>query len=412
MADIESRLLCRVLTERNWVPVMQAKVNEDWFHNPDHREVFSFIGKHYLRHGEVPTRHLLSSEFPTFRVYQVEDSIEPLVEQLQDRRNYGLTVAMLQDAGEHLDSRRDWTAALSEVQRAVQQILTESSTMQDVDLTKTWEDRLDRYDMRAETDGALTGVPTGFATVDLATHGWQRKQLVTIIATPKVGKSTLAMRMALNAWLAGYRVLFISFEMSNDEQESRHDTMLAGIPHTGYMRGTLNGNQLALLQRALEGTEDKHPFVLSADINSVTTVSGIAAKIEEHKPDIVFVDGVYLMRDELGEPEGSPQALTNITRNLKRLAQRSDIPIISSTQALMSKVNKKRGVQADSIGYSSSFAQDSDVILGLQEDSNGDEAMRELRVVMSRNCGRMAVGVIWDWTTSTFEEPKSDWDEL
>jgi replicative DNA helicase len=212
------------------------------------------------------------------------------------------------------------------------------------------------------------------------------------------------MRMALNAWLAGFTVLFISFEMSNNEQEARFDAMIGQVPHTAYMRGTLDRNQLAHLEIELGRTEGRQPFILSADINSVTTVSGIAAKIEQYSPDIVFVDGVYLMRDELGEPEGSPQALTNITRNLKRLCQRANLPIIASTQALLSKVSKRKGVQADSIGYSSSFAQDSDVILGLQEDES-DEAMRELRVVMSRNCGRLSTRVIWDWTTSTFEEP-------
>jgi replicative DNA helicase len=388
---------------------MEARITEDWFKDDEHRAVFGFISRHYLKHGEVPTIHLLRAGFPDYTVVKIGDSLPPLVEQLQDRRNYGLTVQMLQEAGEHVEEHRDWKAALDEVQKGVQQILTESSTLQDIDLTKTWEDRLDAYDLRAENDGSLLGIPTGFKTIDLATSGWQPKQLVTVIATPKIGKSTLAMRMALNAWLAGYKVLFISFEMSNEEQAARHDSMLGGIPHTGYMRGTLDRNQKALLERALEKTEGKQSFVLSADINSVTTVSGIAAKIDQHDPDIVFVDGVYLMRDELGEPEGSPQALTNITRNLKRLAQRSNLPIIASTQALLSKVNKKRGVQADSIGYSSSFAQDSDVILGLQEDEH-DEAMRELRVVMSRNCGRISTGLIWDWTTSTFEEPDDEWD--
>ena len=411
MADIEGRLISRVLKDRVYRPVLDAQISEDWFKDDEHRAVFAYIGRHYRQHGEVPSVDHTTVDFPNYRLAKVEDSLEPLVEQLQDRRNYGRMVETLQDAGELIDQGRDWRSAIDLVLNGASQIIQESSKLVDVDLTKTWEDRLDKYDERAANGGKLLGIPTGFKTVDLATSGWQRKQLCTIIATPKVGKSTLAMRMALNAWLEGFKVLFISFEMSNDEQEARHDAMIAGIPHTHYMRGTLDRNQYALLERALAGTDGKQAFILSADINSVTTVSGVAGKIEQHKPDVVFVDGIYLMRDELGEPEGSPQALTNITRNMKRLAQRANLPIIASTQALLSKVSKRKGVQADSIGYSSSFAQDSDVILGLQEDPNEDEAQRELRVVMSRNCGRVSAGLIWDWTTSTFEEPVSEWDE-
>lgn len=411
MADIEGRLVSRVLRDRMFRPVLDAQITDDWFNDDEHRAVFAYIARHYRQHGEVPSVDHTKIDFPNYRLVKVEDSIDPLVEQLQERRNYGRMVEIMQDAGELIEEDRDWKAALDLVLGGASQIIQESSKLVDVDLTKTWEDRLDKYDERAKNEGKLLGIPTGFNTVDLATSGWQRKQLCTIIATPKIGKSTLAMRMALNAWLAGYKVLFISFEMSNDEQEARHDAMIAGIPHTHYMRGTLDRNQYALLERALEGTEGKQPFILSADINSVTTVSGIAGKIEQHQPDVVFVDGIYLMRDELGEAEGSPQALTNITRNMKRLAQRADLPIVASTQALLSKVSKKKGVQADSIGYSSSFAQDSDVILGLQEDPNDNDDQRELRVVMSRNCGRLSVSLTWDWTDSTFEEPdQEEWE--
>lgn len=405
MSDVEGRLVSRVILDRQWRQLMDSRVEESWFQDDDHREVFSFLGRHYVKHGEIPTRHLVAQQFPNYRVFKVEDSLDPLIEQMKKRRNYGLAVEAMQDAGELLEGDRDAAlSALEIVVAAAQQMQLEDSSLVDVDLTKTWEERLDRYDERANNGGKLLGIPTGFKTIDLATSGWQPKQLVTVIATPKVGKSTLHMRMALNAWLAGYTVLFISFEMSNNEQEARFDAMIGQVPHTAYMRGTLDRNQLAHLEIELGRTEGRQPFILSADINSVTTVSGIAAKIEQYSPDIVFVDGVYLMRDELGEPEGSPQALTNITRNLKRLCQRANLPIIASTQALLSKVSKRKGVQADSIGYSSSFAQDSDVILGLQEDES-DEAMRELRVVMSRNCGRLSTRVIWDWTTSTFEEP-------
>jgi hypothetical protein len=65
---------------------------------------------------------------------------------------------------------------------------------------------------------------------------------------------------------------------------------------------------------------------------------------------------------------------------------------------------KKRQVSADSIGYSSSFFQDSDVILGLQKQDEEDDSSRELRIVASRNCGPATSDLLWDWEGGRFEE--------
>jgi len=141
--------------------------------------------------------------------------------------------------------------------------------------------------------------------------------------------------------------------------------------------------------------------VLSDSVTGIT-VSALAAKIEQHRPEIVFVDGVYLMMDEQSGESNTPQALTNITRSLKRLAQRLKVPIVISTQTLLWKMRGGK-VTADSIGYSSSFYQDSDVILGLEEEETDPEA-RVLKVVASRNCGPEEALLTWRWDTGCFHD--------
>jgi replicative DNA helicase len=133
------------------------------------------------------------------------------------------------------------------------------------------------------------------------------------------------------------------------------------------------------------------------------TVSSVAAKIQAKKPDIVFIDGTYLMIDEQTGESNTPQAITNITRSLKRLAQKANIPIVISTQVLTWKM-KGGNVSADAIGYSSSFHQDADVIFGLQRESENVDDTRLLRVVASRNGGLIDVTLIWDWETGQFRE--------
>lgn len=405
--NIEARLLGRTILVRDIKPLLDAKIDESWFHDTDARAVFLLVRDHYAKYAEVPTIQAVKANYPNYKIPKVEDSLEYLVDQMRDRRAYGMTVEILQEAGELVEEERDWSQALNVLTAGVGKIQLESSRMQDTNLPETAMARMEVYKERAANPRHLLGIPTGFPTIDKATLGLCEAQLVTIIATPKAGKSTLALRMALNAWQWREEYtpvpMFASFEMSNGEQEARHDCMLAGVGFQKFRSGNLTPAELKRLGAALEASSKEQDFILTSDISSATTVSGIHAKIEQYKPDVFFIDGVYLMTDENGERPGSPQALTNITRGLKRVAQRTNIPIVISTQVLPSKMSKKDGVTADAIGYSSSFFQDSDVILGLDRVAEDDES-RMLKVVESRNCGRVDTELVWDWTHSRFEE--------
>jgi len=226
--------------------------------------------------------------------------------------------------------------------------------------------------------------------------------LVTIIAPPKTGKSVLAMQIAVNVHEDGFVPMFQSFEMTNIEQQHRHDAMRAKIAHSRLIRGSLNPKEEARYRAALAKMESMHKFYLTDAVPSMT-VTGLAAKIDKLRPNIVFVDGVYLMLDEITGEINTPQSITNVTRNLKKLAMSKELPMVISTQVLLWKM-KKRQVSADAIGYSSSFYQDSDVILGLQKQDENDDTSRELKIVASRNCGPASTDLLWDWEEGKFEE--------
>lgn len=213
--------------------------------------------------------------------------------------------------------------------------------------------------------------------------------------------SQLAMSVGVNVHEADYSVMFQSFEMSNREQQERHDALRAKISHGRLRRGLLRPGEEKAYLRALQAMEGRKPFHLT-DAVSGLTVTALTALIENKQPDLVIVDGVYLMLDEVTGESNTPQSLTNITRNLKRMAQRFDIPTIITTQTLLWKMRGGK-VSADSIGYSSSFFQDSDVIIGL-EPVEDDEEARTLKIVESRNCGKQEIPLVWNWDTACFHE--------
>jgi hypothetical protein len=65
---------------------------------------------------------------------------------------------------------------------------------------------------------------------------------------------------------------------------------------------------------------------------------------------------------------------------------------------------KKTRLNSQSAGYSSSFVQDSDVVLGLERVDDEIDDVRILRVIMSRNCGPVEAYLRWDFEHGRFEE--------
>jgi replicative DNA helicase len=401
-ADNELRLISRAIRTRDVAPLLEAGVSDDWFFVDENRQVWRFIRQHWAKYQEVPTAVTLKDNFPTYRLLAVEDSLEYLVDQLVEYRKRQGAITILQDASEAIASG-DHNAAISVMGQGLAKISDEGIRMtSDVDLTRNPLTRFDEYLSVKTRPNGLLGMATGFRTIDQATAGLQPGQLVTIIAPPKTGKSILALQMAVNIHEDGFVPMFQSFEMNNLEQQHRHDAMRARIAHSRLIRGKLNLDEEKRYKQALERMENMHKFYLSDSVSAMT-VTGLASKIDKLRPNVVFVDGVYLMVDERTGKQNEPIALTNITRDLKQLAMSRELPIVISTQVLLWKMKGKK-VSADAIGYSSSFYQDSDVILGLQRQDEEDDTSRELKIVASRNCGPATADLLWDWEEGKFEE--------
>ena len=414
-ADNEARLVSKVIRDRDIVPALSRGVTENWFLDDDNKRVWSFVRKHYGEYSEVPTAVTVKDHYPNYKVLDVQDSIEYLLDTMVDFRRRMLTRQGLESAIEELQENNH-DAALLAMERTITKV-NEQGVLgtHEIDLTKNTEQRYKEY--QALQNAEFLGIPTGFAKIDEATAGLQGGQLVTIIAPPKTGKSQIALKMAINIHLQGKSPMFQSFEMNNHEQQQRHDAMRSNISHGRLRRGKLLPAEESRYIDVLNKMETEHSFHLVDAVNGIT-VSALAAKIEQTKPDIVFVDGVYLMLDEVSGEMNTPQAITNITRGMKRLAQRIDKPIVITTQTLLWKMRAGK-VTADSIGYSSSFFQDSDVILGL-EPIDEDEELRNLKVVASRNCGPTETALTWRWETGCFHDEDevfkckfcSDWSRV
>ena len=402
--DIEQELICRVVADADMKPVADSRITTDYFEDERNRAVFKMVLDHWHQYGTVPDRATVLRAYPTYRLDDYSEPIHFYVDALRDRHQERIILSGLSGLSDILDSEGGNRGAqlLDMLQEAVTRSKVEVPVGRDEDIyTSALDWLLPVLEERRQYGYIRKGAAqTGFNTIDKVTGGLQAEQLVTLVGLPKGGKSSMMLKLAMNSREGGHRILFTTFEMSIEEQKDRMASLLGNVSLTHILNGTLTQAEQDRVETGFRHRKSLDGFTMVHDRTSVMTVSGIRAKIQEYRPGIVFIDGVYLMDDEHGEPFGSPRALTNITRGLKRLAQSEKVCIVISTQALTYRARK--GMTVDSIGYSSSFLQDSDVVFGVEQTPV--QYISLFKVMASRSGPRTDAAIRVDWTEGVIEE--------
>jgi replicative DNA helicase len=327
MANAEHLLINKIIQKGSVVELLDSGIRPDHF-TGDYRNMWLWILDYWRKYSEVPTDRAFLQEFGDFQIYNVEaEPFAALIDEIYHAYKREHIITSIATAMPLLNDN-NVEDAYKKLSEGLQKASVETARLRDVDIIQNWEQRLDRYEEMRNTPNGLRGIPTGFTGLDRITAGLRPQQLITFVGEAKKGKSLMTLIMASAAHMHGTSPMYVSFEMSIEEQTARYDALLSGVSHTRILRGDMSQKDMEKLEKALRLQKNMHPFVMTEDTSSLTTVSALTGKVQQYRPSVLFVDGVYLMDDEQGEPKGSPQALTNITRSLKRLAQRFDIPII------------------------------------------------------------------------------------
>ena len=148
--------------------------------------------------------------------------------------------------------------AFKELSEGLQRASTETAHLRDVDIIQNWENRLARYEEIRNMPNSLRGLPTGFTGLDRITAGLRPQQLITFVGEAKKGKSLMTLIMASAAHMHGVSPMYVSFEMSIEEQEARYDALLSGVPHTRIIRGDLSVKDMEKIRKALVLQKNMH----------------------------------------------------------------------------------------------------------------------------------------------------------
>ncbi|MBD0734082.1 DnaB-like helicase C-terminal domain-containing protein [Streptomyces sp. CBMA29] len=403
MSTIEEELISYVTLTGDLVEVTSAGITTEHFQDPDNRSVYETVLRHRDAYGEVPTPDVVLRSHPGYPLTdEFSGSAEYLIAELHRAARRTL-LDMGVDAVATALEKDDVDGAMSLLQITLQRVAVTQTSSRDVDHAATAPDRLERYRNARDNESQLLGIPTGFECLDEATLGIQPQQMIVLTGLAKSCKTTIMLRMVRAVHDHGRAPLVVSFEMPEPEISRRLDGFVAGINPKSLQTGQISEAEWRKLEQALLRPEPTHPLVITEDRGAVMTLSGLQAKIDVLQPGALFVDGAYFLQDELSRETGTPLALTNVSRGLKQLALRNELPVIVTTQSLPHKVGA-RGLTANSLGYTSAWVQDADVVIGTE--ATEEEFHYILKILASRNCPPQETVISIHWEPPGFEEER------
>lgn len=228
-------------------------------------------------------------------------------------------------------------------------------------------DAWDMIDKRFHDKGVASGVPTGFAKLDNMTSGLQPSDFAIIAARPSMGKTALALNLALNAaTVAKETVAIFSIEMSAEQLVLRMLCMLSRTNAHRLRTGYFGDDEWNLISKATGELAEAPIFI---DDTTDITHLGMRAKCRrlkaEHGLSMVIVDYLQLMRSHRNT-ENRNQEISEIARGLKSLARELKVPVIALSQLsrAVEKREDKRPMLSD-LRESGSIEAEADLVMML-----------------------------------------------
>ena len=264
-------------------------------------------------------------------------------------------------------------------------------------------------ELTAAGGNTLPGLSTGLSAIDGKINGLNKSDLLLLAARPGMGKTSLALNIALNAAKAsGKTVAVFSLEMSRDQLVTRLIASEGLVENTRLVTGNLRESDW---QKIAEAASTLSRLDIRIDDNPLLTVADMNAKCRRlDNLGLVVIDYLQLMTSAGGKSysgENRQQAVSDISRMLKIMAKELQVPVLCLSQ--LSRANEKREDKRPMLSdlrESGSIEQDADIVMFIYRDDyyNEDSEKRNIaECIVAKNrhgeTGKVELRWMPDYTT-------------
>ena len=278
------------------------------------------------------------------------------------------------DAGDMLEAAEQKVYAIRRG-RSAQNMVPVSMVLEDV--------MAHLAELTASGGKTLPGLSTGLSAVDAKINGLNKSDLLLLAARPGMGKTSMALNVALSAAReSGKTVAIFSLEMSKEQLVTRLIASEGLVENTRLVTGNLRESDW---QRIAEAASSLSRMDIRIDDNPLLTVADMHAKCRRlDNLGLVVIDYLQLMTSAGGKGysgENRQQAVSDISRMLKIMAKELQVPVLCLSQ--LSRANEKRDDKRPMLSdlrESGAIEQDADIVLFLYRDDyyNSDSEKRNV----------------------------------
>lgn len=401
--DLERTLISKIVFTGQIEEVLARSITEDHFFDDDCRDLFRYLVDFAHQYKSTPSLETVKHEWPDFEWIQISEPLEWVLDRFTHQVKRKLANDYIEELAQASDDRDRSENIDTEFLNAANSLLSALPTGK-VERFKAVDKRIKDYEERKRS-GKPLGIPYGFPTLDQKLGGILKHELVTVLGFTNIGKSTLLRVLAFNQWLRDYTPLIFSLEMDADEVFRSFDAMAAGIDYQKLKQLQLDPFQMRRWEQFAKDIGERKCDIPVIDSIFRMNPDQVYAEILRHRPDIVYIDYIGLMRSSGMNHRGVKkyQLMAEITQDLKITARRLRIPIVMAAQT--NRMGAKEGAELDNVADSIAIAQDSDTVIGLHQDQEMfDVNQMEIRINKSRTGPRPTVRAVWNYDKQEFRE--------
>lgn len=259
---------------------------------------------------------------------------------------------------------------LDEAERSILEVSEKRSRSGFVSIESVLRDTINNIDELFQNDDDITGISTGYKMLDQMTAGLHEDELIILAARPGVGKTAFALNVAQNIGTkTDENVAIFSLEMGAEQLVNRMLCAEGTINASNLRTGQLTEEEFEKLFVAMGSLSKANIYIDDTPGIRTAEIRAKCRRLKQEKGDLGLIVIDYLQLIEGSGKESRQQEVSEISRQLKKLAKELSVPVIALSQLSrgVEQRQDKRPILSD-LRESGSIEQDADIVAFLYRD--------------------------------------------
>ena len=270
------------------------------------------------------------------------------------------------------DPRESLEALLERAEKSIFDISQRNTNKDFSSMGEVMTATLEKLEQLYQTQGAITGVPTGFADIDRKLAGLQPADMILVGSRPSMGKTAFLLSIAHHAAIREQvPTAIFSLEMSAAQLGNRLLSMDSMVDSQRLRTGRLEGDDWDKVSESIPALANAPLYIDDTPGISITEMRAKCRRMKMEKNlGLVIIDYLQLMSSAAGSrPESRQIEISEISRSLKGMAKELNVPVVVAAQLSRAvEARKDHRPMLSDLRESGAIEQDADVVAFLYRD--------------------------------------------